>query len=48
MPEINPTRSRFGQLVYDVPNDVELLEIEINTYDYSNTDRAIVKIEVDK
>ncbi|MFC3899777.1 hypothetical protein [Aliicoccus persicus] len=46
IPEVNPGRNGRGQLIYNVPDDVELLEIEINTYDYSNHDRAIVNIDV--
>lgn len=48
MSEVNPGRSGRGQLVYDVPDGVQLLELEISTWDYYDQSTAIIEIVVDE
>lgn len=48
VPDVNPGRSGRGQLMFDVPDGVEYLELEIATYDYISQESAIVTIAVDE
>lgn len=46
-PEVNPGRSGRGKLVYNVPDGVEVFELEITTFDYMMQGTAIVDIVVE-
>lgn len=48
VPEVNPGRSGRGQLIYDLPDGVEVLELEIATYDYITQENVTVNIVVDE
>lgn len=48
VPEINPGRSGHGQLMYDVPDGVELLELEISALHYSDNSIKTVEIVVEE
>ncbi|MFC3899778.1 hypothetical protein [Aliicoccus persicus] len=48
IPTADPGQSRQGQLVYEVPDGVETLEVEVGDPNYGGIDRSIVRIVVDE